>query len=231
LIDEVGAFDGLERVGAGEALLFSVPMRATAAGTIEFAGSAADVLPQHNILLFDQDDPVPFDQVEFGSLAIVVADSGDTSGGTNTSTNPANAMDVNADDDVTPIDALLVINELNATGRPAAKATASRHFLDVSADGELSPLDALLVINYLNRQAAAERAAVASSGTTTSIDGDGETMAGITRESAALSGTEARPDSSARKSLDHPSAIDRIFHEWRLRDAYDWESASHFEEI
>ena len=50
---------------------------------------------------------------------------------------------------VSPLDALVVINELN---RPDANLRMdAATMLDVDADGLLSPLDALVVINYLNQ--------------------------------------------------------------------------------
>src|SRR5690554_2133818 len=70
--------------------------------------------------------------------------------------------DVNADNIVTPLDALLIVNELNANGsRPLATdsggaegelVNSTNLFMDVSGDGYLSPLDALLVINDLNSE-------------------------------------------------------------------------------
>ncbi|MCA9119547.1 MAG: heme-binding protein [Planctomycetales bacterium] len=67
--------------------------------------------------------------------------------------------DVDADGAVAPIDALLVVNELNANGsRPlvAAEAESSAptvtKFVDVSGDQYLSPIDALRVINVLNAE-------------------------------------------------------------------------------
>ena len=58
---------------------------------------------------------------------------------------------------ITPLDALVVINELNTqmggnqrSGDGADKSIA----VDVDADGSLSPLDALTVINYINRDSA-----------------------------------------------------------------------------
>jgi hypothetical protein len=66
--------------------------------------------------------------------------------------------DVNADGVVSPLDALYVINELNAlgphalTGLPGTPGT----YLDVSGDNQLAPLDALLVIMYLNSGAQGE---------------------------------------------------------------------------
>ncbi len=81
--------------------------------------------------------------------------------GVNPWRNPVNPLDVNNQDGATPtpMDALLVIGELNdfahassRTGRlpiPAPTADAPPPFLDVNGDGFVSPLDALLVINGL----------------------------------------------------------------------------------
>ena len=51
---------------------------------------------------------------------------------------------------VSPLDALVVINELN--GPDANLGIDAARMLDVDADGLLSPLDALVVINYLNQK-------------------------------------------------------------------------------
>ncbi|MEO8271629.1 MAG: dockerin type I domain-containing protein, partial [Aureliella sp.] len=67
--------------------------------------------------------------------------------------NPINALDVSGDQMVTPLDALLVINELNATS-----PTGSISFLDTNADGLLSPIDVLLVINLLNASSSVSNA-------------------------------------------------------------------------
>ena len=63
-------------------------------------------------------------------------------------TNPANALDVNADTFITPLDALLVINQLGA--RTASINPSPSMYYDVNGDGAISPLDALLVINALS---------------------------------------------------------------------------------
>ena len=151
LIDEVGGFGNLDPIGSEEALLFSVNMRADAAGTFSFTPEPADILPQHNVLLYDRDEPVPVTQIEFRGIDLTFVDSRSSLG-----TNPTNALDVNDDTSVTPLDALLVINQLNASALGAASATAEGEsknlYLDVSGDGSLSPLDALLVINALNSQ-------------------------------------------------------------------------------
>jgi hypothetical protein len=71
--------------------------------------------------------------------------------------NPLFDIDVNHKDNVTPLDALLVINALNnrlagALPAPTGTGTLSNFgYIDSSGDNVLSPLDALLVINYLNR--------------------------------------------------------------------------------
>jgi len=72
--------------------------------------------------------------------------------------NPANPHDVNHDTYVTPIDALIIINDLNRGGpselgpRPNEEVPTLPYF-DVNGDGHRAPLDVLLIINELNRTA------------------------------------------------------------------------------
>ncbi|MBP89350.1 MAG: hypothetical protein CMJ64_22000 [Planctomycetaceae bacterium] len=69
--------------------------------------------------------------------------------------NSANVFDVNADSAVSAVDALIIINDLNANGsRSLSTPTANTvpPFIDVTDDGYLSPLDALQVINFVNDQ-------------------------------------------------------------------------------
>ena len=71
---------------------------------------------------------------------------------------------MNNDGSVSPIDGLLVINQLNllsgdvALSAPGPDPQVSG-FVDVNGDGSISPIDALLVINALNDLAEAEAAA------------------------------------------------------------------------
>jgi len=65
---------------------------------------------------------------------------------------------VNDDGWVTPIDVLIVINELNGNGSrelpiPPAPPLVPPPYPDVNGDLYISPIDVLQVINYLNRQA------------------------------------------------------------------------------
>ncbi len=72
--------------------------------------------------------------------------------------NPISAVDVDASgEDPTPVDALLVINELNTptisnpiTGELPSLTNDPPPFLDVDGNGFVSPLDALLVVNALS---------------------------------------------------------------------------------
>ncbi len=68
--------------------------------------------------------------------------------------NSSNAMDVSGDGFVTPLDALIPINQINAKGTGVLRSVydldAVSAFFDTNGDGSLSPLDSLLVINFLN---------------------------------------------------------------------------------
>lgn len=69
--------------------------------------------------------------------------------------NPNLPADVNGDGVVTPIDVLMLINELNRRGAgplPTGTGGEGLPFMpDVNGDGILSPLDILIIINDLNR--------------------------------------------------------------------------------
>jgi hypothetical protein len=65
--------------------------------------------------------------------------------------NVDHSEDVNGDTDVTAMDALLIINDMNESGtRTLQSQLVVAAFLDVNDDGFLSPGDVLQVINYLN---------------------------------------------------------------------------------
>jgi hypothetical protein len=98
--------------------------------------------------------------------------------------NPEQPKDVDGNADVTPLDALVLINDLNASGSRTLpwipRDATGHHYLDVNADGFVTPLDVLNVINFLNNP---------SAGT----DGDDTT-------SGALAPQALLVDSNARKS-------------------------------
>jgi PKD repeat protein len=69
-------------------------------------------------------------------------------------TNPRDRFDVDDNGSVDPLDALLVINEINRAGTrildPILDATPP--YYDTNPDGSLDPLDVLMIINEINRR-------------------------------------------------------------------------------
>lgn len=61
-------------------------------------------------------------------------------------------LDTSADGDISPLDAVLVINYLNGIGGGLVPATPPppHSLIDVDGDGSIAPIDAVLVINWLN---------------------------------------------------------------------------------
>jgi hypothetical protein len=74
--------------------------------------------------------------------------------------NVLSRYDVNGDDNIVPLDALLVINDLNTLGaRTLPEPTLELQpppYLDVNGDGWVSAIDALQLITELNSQQAGE---------------------------------------------------------------------------
>lgn len=71
-------------------------------------------------------------------------------------TNADNHVDVNRDQHVNPIDALVIINQLNRTGPQTLRSNNpnpafASNAVDTNGDSNISATDALVVINYLNR--------------------------------------------------------------------------------
>lgn len=87
------------------------------------------------------------------------------------------ALDVNRDGLVTPMDALLVINELNISQGRLGRTTVNGNVLDVTGDVLVTSIDVLQVINYLNRVISLNRGATGLAG-----NGEGE-YAGASAES------------------------------------------------
>jgi len=66
-------------------------------------------------------------------------------------------MDADGSGDVSPLDVLVIINQINASSGGQSqlpdfdpKAPNDFRFLDVDGDGTLSPLDVLTLINFIN---------------------------------------------------------------------------------
>lgn len=76
VIDEAGAFAGIDQTHGNEYLVFAVPLTATAAGVADFADSAADLIG-HDVLVYGSDYPVPWEEVRvLGAQVIVAAGEG-----------------------------------------------------------------------------------------------------------------------------------------------------------
>ncbi len=118
--------------------------------------------------------------------------------------NPWNRLDVDDSGSVTPLDALLIINELNRAGGPhelvpPTDGQVPPLFLDVAGDDYVTPLDALHVINYLNLVASlgASSASVGSAGGQVSGASEGEPQSGnLPQQQAVLAGEYQSFDSS-----------------------------------
>lgn len=90
---------------------------------------------------------------------IVRGDDLMTLGGPSLWQNPLNRFDVNRSGDISPLDALQIINEIGrrgsgdlSLGNPTLVQQNNPRFYDVSADSQVTPIDALRVINFLGRQ-------------------------------------------------------------------------------
>ncbi|MGE3777003.1 MAG: SdrD B-like domain-containing protein [Pirellulaceae bacterium] len=67
--------------------------------------------------------------------------------------NPVLKFDVNGDGALSPIDALVVINNLNQLGsRALGPSDPTPPYLDVNGDSQVSPIDVLQIVNELNRE-------------------------------------------------------------------------------
>ncbi|TWT53763.1 Dockerin type I repeat protein [Rubripirellula amarantea] len=152
IIDEFGTLSSADTVddGVNPALLATLYFEAIASGTATVVGSPADSSPFQDTLLFGEDEPIEVSQIRYDKLSITI---GGGSGEGEAVQNPVLAPDVNNDGSVSPIDALLIINEMSrlpAEGE-AGSSTRSSYFTDVNGDRRTSAIDALQVINYLTR--------------------------------------------------------------------------------
>jgi hypothetical protein len=125
--------------------------------------------------------------------------------------NDDNPLDVNGDEAITPLDALLIINELNSpqyidpqSGRIISSPPANSPFPDVNDDGFLAPIDAILIINFLNREGAPAIPAPAS-GTGNLMPTPGADVDDTMARDIALSSL-LMPDADAARGVTHRRA-------------------------
>jgi hypothetical protein len=213
-INDVGGthFDpapGAPGVGPNVVRVFDVLMRAklaTPAGQpLVIAGDPADAVPQHDILLAPDDKSTSIELVQLTDEQVFLRESAALTitppGGE--FTNFSNPLDVNNDKVVAPLDALLVINEVNGNGSHglgstsgfiASSTSVGKVYPDVNHDSYISPLDALLVINYLNVPRA-------NSAPPAGAGGEGEGADSVTASSEELvQSMAALPDDAPAKT-------------------------------
>lgn len=147
-------------------------------GTLDPGTVTVVTAPQHGSFTVDVDgtivyqpDDTPTVYVGPDSLEYTVAD--DDGAVSNVATvsinvipdpfpwhNRGNGLDVNNDGFISPVDALLVISELNTSGSHTLPEPSAGFmpppFLDVNENGSIEPADALQIINYLNANANGE---------------------------------------------------------------------------
>lgn len=123
---------------------------AIATGDLRLVSSPADAKPFRDTLLFQPPAPVDVSRIRYNVTNVRIGGSGNGEG--ESRQNALLPADVNGDGEVTPLDALSVINQigfarLGASGESAA--VVSNLYSDVNGDGDVTPLDALIVLTYI----------------------------------------------------------------------------------
>ena len=160
----INLISGLTPTGAGDFTIVTVNFRAENAGTAEFKTDPADDQPLHESAVQTPPGggPVqavnPLTEVRYNEASLTITAASPEGEFHNT----AMPLDVNGDGQVSPIDVLMLINDMNqhgprqlvavggGEGEDGPEGEDSRYFPDVNNDGALSPIDALHLINYLN---------------------------------------------------------------------------------
>lgn len=119
--------------------------------------------------------------------------------------NPDDPTDVDGDGHTDPLDALIIINDLNNNGirpliDPVPHELGQPRFYDVNGDGRITPIDALIIINLLNRRATG--AAEPGSGPATS--GEGEATPSIADDSLSSRRNQAPVPVGGPIDFSHP---------------------------
>jgi hypothetical protein len=166
-INDVGAsdIDGVPP-GQGEVEVFRVLFRATAptvGSGVQFIGDPADIVEDRDVVLEAENpsspDPAERSPVKLTDKQAFLNPSGNLvifGAGEGLFVNRENPLDVNEDMNVTALDVLTLVNNLNATGpkslvgQSLTSAGAPLGKVDVNMDSKMTALDALMLINFIN---------------------------------------------------------------------------------
>ena len=145
LIDEFGS--NQQDLGGSGTTLATIYFRGQRAGTTSVTGSPADRFPFQSTLIDKNDSPVAIENIQYDTASITITGSAEPLH------NASMPADVNDDNLITAIDALIIINSMTrveSEGEDVA-SDARHYFLDVNGDGFVTSVDALQVINQLNK--------------------------------------------------------------------------------
>lgn len=162
-IDEVGGTHTdttapIFPTGAGQQVVFSARFIATGEGDLQVFGDPADLV-NSDVILTNMPNAQPNELIVLTDEQVFLRPSSTLgiSDGGGEFTNLREPLDVNDDGAISPIDALLVINDLNAHGSReisqysiGSSGQLPAGYIDVNIDSFVAPVDALLVINFLN---------------------------------------------------------------------------------
>ncbi|NND98977.1 MAG: hypothetical protein HKN47_16795, partial [Pirellulaceae bacterium] len=122
------------------AIRFPGTVQVSGVGTVDFVDQSSQ--PQRALTTYVQ--PIS-ERINLGGIVVVVP------------TPSPLVLDVNQDQAITPLDALLVLNDLSLNAESISQgeqpSITQRQQTDVNGDGDVTPLDVLLILNTLSAQA------------------------------------------------------------------------------
>ena len=127
--------------------------------------------------------------------------------------NPVQPRDVNGDGEITPLDALILINYINSYGTgpirgkgPIGGSGEGETWIDVNGDGIISPLDVLIIVNWLNRQRIA------------GLNGSGEDSLSPSSSPVGLACPAIQPPIDSNKDHELENLLDQLTRERLTRE-------------
>jgi VCBS repeat-containing protein len=127
--------------------------------------------------------------------------------------NSAQPLDVSADGQISPIDVLLVVNEINRNGSHAipADSPAIAPYWDVNGNGSVDPLDALIVINFLNGGGGGFAEGESGAVSDISSDTQPQLVAAIVPDDFWVAPAQASPLRTTAKAVTVAQVVDQFF--------------------